>query len=503
MKHTFISCFPTYGLKSSKFTWQTRWSFTYSGRPCTAVEMQISDKYPPSLKTKQWFVPKVSRAWPPQQQGWLAAAPGGSPRTVLCARVDQTASLRRQSQTRVVRSPGPSVLVLNCGLLSQKGVRRVGRLWGENEDSSSHILPWFLSLLGLYCSSYRHGDERPTPLAPRCRPPPTHAQTRAESRSREETRKERSGCFKLSTAVPTRRWSWRRRRGALAEARGSARRGAPGRWARARCGPSRGRRSSDAYFSRSLCGRGDPAGAEERRDSRIGQGFRVRRPSSRRDRVPPRSAAAAPNFGQRRPGWVPRASQVRSRRLGCPREPGDLQPRAPGAKSGSESWIPAPLGATSAAPGQLPVPARPQGAPPSPRWPRPHGVPGPWKPPFSSAVGAEITDPQVSAASARVWQRQESPGARAPSGASSRALPWLNPWSAPPLFALGSGAPCLRTHYGSSLPLVGPPGPAWRQCTVSSPAPELGVRGGRPRTLHIPPGLGAPGQEQLTLTLRL
>lgn len=201
---------------------------------------------------------------------------------------------------------------------------------------------------------------------------------------------------------------------------------------------------------------------------------------------------------------MPGASQVRSRRLSCPREPGLWQPRAPGAKSGSESWISAPPGATSAAPAASACGCRGR------REPRPlfagralAGVPGRWKPPFSG-VGAEITDPQVSAAAARVWQRPASPGARAPSGASSRALPWVNPWSAPPLFsAPDSGAPCLRTHYGSSSPLVGPPGPAWRQCTVSAPAPELGVRGGRTRTLHVPPGLGAPGQEQWTLTLRL
>lgn len=112
--------------------------------------------------------------------------------------------------------------------------------------------------------------------------PSTHAQTRTESRSREETRTARSGCFKLIPAVQTRRWSCRSPRGVLAEARGSARRGAPGRRARARCGPNPGRRRRDDYFSPSRCRRGDPALAEEPPDPPIGCGVRVGRPSSRR-----------------------------------------------------------------------------------------------------------------------------------------------------------------------------------------------------------------------------
>lgn len=72
-----------------------------------------------------------------------------------------------------------------------------------NEDSSSHFSPLFLSLLGLYCLSYPLEDERPVPLLSRCRPPPTHVQTRTESRSIEETRKAIRGCFKLITVVPT------------------------------------------------------------------------------------------------------------------------------------------------------------------------------------------------------------------------------------------------------------------------------------------------------------
>ncbi|KAG8522098.1 Blood vessel epicardial substance [Galemys pyrenaicus] len=77
-------------------------------------------------------------------------------------------------------------------------------------------------------------------------------------------------------------------------------------------------------------------------------GFRLGHPSKPCD---PRSAAAAPNFGHRRPGSVPGTSQVR--RCGevqlppaPPSAPGYLQLRVPGAKSGSESWMPAPQEAT-------------------------------------------------------------------------------------------------------------------------------------------------------------
>lgn len=143
-----------------------------------------------------------------------------------------------------------------------------------------------LSLREPCCSSYPHGDEQPTPLTPKRSSPPTHAQTRTEPRSREETRKERSGCFKCTTLVQTRRRLGRAGRGVLAKAGDSGRRGAPGRRARARCGPSPGCGLRYAYFSQSRCQRWDPASAQQPSDPRIRRGFRVWRPSSRRVRVP-------------------------------------------------------------------------------------------------------------------------------------------------------------------------------------------------------------------------
>lgn len=125
------------------------------------------------------------------------------------------------------------------------------------------------------------------PPLPRCRPPPTHVQTRTESRSTEETRKAIRGCFKLITVVPTWRSSWKRQARRPGRGPGLRPPGAPGRWARARCGPSPSpsRRRRDAYFSQSRCGRRDPARAEEPSDPPIRRGFRVGLPSSRRDRV--------------------------------------------------------------------------------------------------------------------------------------------------------------------------------------------------------------------------
>lgn len=149
---------------------------------------------------------------------------------------------------------------------------------------------------------------------------PKQGQNREVERKRG---KKKSGCFKLITAVQTRRS--RRSSGAArrAEARGSARRGAPGRRAPARCGPSPGSHRRDAYFSQSRCRRGDPARAKEAPDPRSGEAFAW---GARRAAVSlsPRPATVAPNFGQSLPGSVPGTSQVRSGRRSCRR----LPPRA-------------------------------------------------------------------------------------------------------------------------------------------------------------------------------
>lgn len=262
-------------------------------------------------------------------------------------------------------------------------------------------------------------------------PPPTDAQTRTESRSGEETGKEKSGCFKLFTVVQTRRWSWSRLAGSRAEAPGSARRGAPGRRAPARCGPSRGSHRRDAYFSQSRCRRGDPAPAKEAPDPRSAEAFAsdARRAAAS---LSPRPATVTPNFGQRRPGSVPGTSQVRSGRRSCrrlpPHAPGYLQPRAPGAKSGTESWIAAALGRTLSAPAAAAGSPRPGRQEPCPL------LPG------RALAGFPVLGSRLSPASGVHGHRPSgvsccsislapaSPGAPAPSGTRSRALPRASPW---------------------------------------------------------------------------
>lgn len=67
-----------------------------------------------------------------------------------------------------------------------------------------------------------------------------------------------------------------------------------------------------------------------------------------------------------------------------------------------------------------------------------------------------------------------SRGARPPSGwfpRSASGKPLVS--SASPLPPGLPGLTAPRSHYGSSFPPVGPPGPAWRRCTVSPPVPEL------------------------------
>ena len=108
----------------------------------------------------------------------------------------------------------------------------------------------------------------------------------------------------------------RARTGILAEARDSARRGAQGRRARARCGPNPSRSCRDAYFSQSRCRRPDPAPEEQHLNPGSAEVFasRARRVAKS---VSPSAAAAALNFGQLRPGSAPGTSQVRSERNSC------------------------------------------------------------------------------------------------------------------------------------------------------------------------------------------
>lgn len=161
-------------------------------------------------------------------------------------------------------------------------------------------------------------------------------------------------------------------RAVLAAARGSARRGARGGGrvrvrgtAPALAAAARRRRCrSDAYFSQSGCGLGDPARAAELPDSPTRRGARVGLPSSSSARVPrvPRPEAAAPNFGRRCPGSPPGTSQVRmggAAAACCPPAPGCVRPLAPLAKSGSESWISAPRRPTLSAQGAVACSPRP------------------------------------------------------------------------------------------------------------------------------------------------
>lgn len=202
----------------------------------------------------------------------------------------------------------------------------------------------------------------------------------------------------------------RRRRGVRAEGGGSARVGRRG------AGRVRGAAPAPAAAAmpilvRAAAGAGPRRAARSLRTRRASEAFACGRPSSRRARAPRAPPLAAPNFGQRRPRSVPATGQVRSGTHSCHREPGCSQPRAPEAKSGSESWIPAPLAATSRAR------AAPAWAPSlggrEPR-PRPAGRALPGFPvlgsrSFSLGVGGEALDPQVSAAATWVWGRQRAP----------------------------------------------------------------------------------------------
>ncbi|XP_069454356.1 blood vessel epicardial substance isoform X2 [Ovis canadensis] len=135
-------------------------------------------------------------------------------------------------------------------------------------------------------SSYPLEDEQPMPLAPRCCPPLTRAQTRAEPRRREETRKEKAGVSNGPHLCRRGSGVARAEKGILAEAGDSARRGAQGRRARARCGPNPSRSCCDAYFSQSRSRRLNPAPEEQHLNPRSAEVFRVARPSGGQVCVP-------------------------------------------------------------------------------------------------------------------------------------------------------------------------------------------------------------------------
>lgn len=330
-------------------------------------------------------------------------------------------------------------------------------------------------------------------------PPPTDAQTRTESRSGEETGKEKSGCFKLFTVVQTRRWSWSSPAGSRAEAPGSARRGAPGRRAPARCGPSRGSHRRDAYFSQSRCRRGDPAPAKEAPDPRSAEAFAsdARRAAAS---LSPRPATVTPNFGQRRPGSVPGTSQVRSGRRSCRRLP--LPPTRlaicslglPGLnrepKVGSllrwEQLCQPPRrlrvlrarAARSPALSSLAEPSRGSLFSEAAFFPR---------------LGSTATDPQESAAAASVWQRQRPRALqplryRFPRSASGKPLvSWapLRPAGRP-----GLPAPNPLRFLLARCRAAGSPAETARRRAhrVACPGPALGLAGGAWRSLHTPRG---------------
>lgn len=251
---------------------------------------------------------EVSRVAP---QAAAGPAPSRAPSRVRDGG-DQTASsaarlrLQRCALSRSFR------LVLRCERLSQKGVMRLCREMILVFISSPDFSPsWDPT-----ASSYPLEDEQPTPLAPRCCPPLTRAQTRAEPRRREETRKEKAGVSNGPHLCRRGSGVARAEKGILAEAGDSARRGAQGRRARARCGPNPSRSCCDAYFSQSRCRRLNPAPEEQHLNPGSAEVFasRARRVAKS---VSPSAAAAAPNFGQRRPGSAPGTSQVRSERNSC------------------------------------------------------------------------------------------------------------------------------------------------------------------------------------------
>lgn len=174
---------------------------------------------------------------------------------------------------------------------------------------------------------------------------------------------------------------------------GSARRGAPGACA---VRPQPRPPPPAAYFSPSGCGRGDPTRAEEPPDPPNLRGLGVWAPVEPPRRCPPRPAARCSKLWPAPPRLGARDQQVRSG--GARRTPGArlFAASRSRAKSGSESWIPAPRGATWRAPApRLLLAGRAlSGASPS----------------LEAALlrGSRrlASDPQGSAAATRVWERQ-------------------------------------------------------------------------------------------------
>ena len=115
---------------------------------------------------------------------------------------------RCQAQTRDACSPSPSLPVPSCRRLSQNGVLRVSRLTFEGKCRSQFSLLILISHpAGTPARVIPPGMRGRRRVSRDAAHTPTHAQTRIESRSREETGKERSGCFKLIPVAQKQRCS--------------------------------------------------------------------------------------------------------------------------------------------------------------------------------------------------------------------------------------------------------------------------------------------------------
>ena len=186
-------------------------------------------------------------------------------------------------------------------------------------------------------SSYPPGYEGPTPRVPRCRPHPHSCPNKDRIEKSRGNGERKKRVFQIDpgraeTEVQSRGECGRKPRAPPAGVRGGAGR------VRGEA-PAPDAAAAMPILVKAAACTGIPLGRRSRRSApAFASGARgAVAPAS------PRPAGCAPNFGQRRPGSVPGTGQVRSKRRSCHREPGCLQPGAPGAKSGSESWMSAPL----------------------------------------------------------------------------------------------------------------------------------------------------------------
>ena len=172
--------------------------------------MQISDKYLLPWKQNRGSWRRSLPRGPRSSRAGLLWPLAGSPRAQSRVAVDQTASLRRQAQTPSCTLSRSFRLVLRCGRLSQKGVKRewVVRLCGEMIlvfISSSDFSPSWdptAQVIPMRLSSQRRWPQvvARLPLVPKL------GQNREVER---KPGKKEAGASNGTTLVQTRRRTWR------------------------------------------------------------------------------------------------------------------------------------------------------------------------------------------------------------------------------------------------------------------------------------------------------